>query len=180
MENKLPNRKNPRLKCYDYSKPGAYFVTICTHNKKKSLSNIVGAIHESPSLQLTVKGEIVDDIIKSFPESFGVRIDRYIIMPNHIHLIMIISDSDVLRAIRESPLHHRSALSKAVGYIKMNASKKIHKQFGITTVWQRSFYDHIIRDKDDYEKIAKYMYNNPKRWQFDCFNVPDQLCFNNK
>ena len=109
-------------------------------------------------------------------------------MPNHIHLIIIITDDEELRAIRESPLRGRSVISdeelrairesplrgwsvisKVIGYVKMNASKEIHGKYDDTVIWQRGFHDHIIRDRRDYEKIAKYIYENPIRWQYDCF-----------
>ena len=79
-------RKNLRLKNYDYSTPGAYFITICTHNRKNTLSHIVGAIHESPETELTAYGNIVDKIIKNIPVNLKSTIDRYVIMPNHFHL----------------------------------------------------------------------------------------------
>ena len=98
-----------------------------------------------------------------------MTIDSYVIMPNHIHLIIIITDYEKMRAIRESPLRGRSIISKTVGYIKMNVSKEIHCQYGDVILWQRGFYDHVIRDRRDYEKIVRYIYENPLRWKYDCF-----------
>ena len=169
MENKLPVRKNLRLREFDYNTPGAYFITFCTHNRSNILSRIVGAIQESPVSRLTACGVIVDAVIQSIPEHLHVTIDRYVIMPNHVHLIVVIAESDVLRAIRESPLQGRSIVSKAVGYIKMNASKAIRQQYGDVTVWQRGYHDHVIRNQDDYEMIAKYIHENPLRWELDKF-----------
>ncbi len=114
MEDKLPKRKALRLRNYDYDTPGAYFITICTHDRRNILSNVVGAI-------------------------------------------------------RESPLRSRSIISKAVGYIKMNASKEINLRYGRETLWQRGYHDHIIRDRRDYEEISKYISENPLKWQYDCF-----------
>ena len=71
------------------------------------------------------------------------------------------------RAIRESPLRGMSVVSKVIGYIKMNSSKKIHNQYGEARVWQRGFYDHVIRNQHDYEEISNYIYLNPTRWQAD-------------
>ena len=168
-EKELPQRKRLRLKNFDYSTPGAYFVTVCTHNRKCTLSRVVGAIHESPEIQLTEYGKIVDRLINTIPRQSLATIDRYVIMPNHIHLVIMITDSDELRAIRESPLRGRSVISKMIGYIKMNASKEIHNRYGNEIVWQRGFHDHIIRNRNDYEKISKYIYENPIIWQYDCF-----------
>ena len=167
MEKNLPKRKAMRLKNFDYSSTGAYFITICTHNRKCMLSQIVGAIHESPETVLTEYGIIVDETIKNVSERCKVTIDRYIIMPNHVHLLVIITDSEELRAIRESPLRGRSVISKVIGYIKMNASKEIHTRFGKINLWQRGFYDHIIRGKEDYEEHLKYIHENPMRWYYD-------------
>ena len=179
MENELPKRKNLRMQSFDYSTPGAYFITICTYRRKNTLSHIVGAIHESPvhespATELTEYGRIVDRIINSIPEHFNATIDRYVIMPNHIHLIVIINDGEEMRAIRESPLRGRSVISRMIGYIKMNASKEIHNRFDCLNVWQRGFHDHIIRNRLDYERISKYIHENPMRWQYDCFYSEEQ------
>ena len=190
------SRKPTRLNGYDYSSQGAYFVTICTHDRKCLLSNIVGAIHESPSKSnqpskkadrqsqniLTEYGIIVQQIIEFLPVRFNISIPYYVIMPNHIHLIIEIHNTNTRhkpncedsireeRAIRESPLqrHHRSILDKTIGFMKMNAAKKINRTYG-EKFWQRSYHDHIIRDEDDYWRIAEYIENNVSRWQKDCF-----------
>ena len=161
----LPIRKPTRLKEFDYSQNGYYFITICTHNRKNLFSNIVGAIHESPEIKLNANGEIVDNYIKQLNVRFGFKIDKYAIMPNHIHMIIVISE----RAIRESPLQKRSLISKAVGYLKMNASRDIHKTGYLQPIWQRSFHDHIIRGEKDYLKIWNYIDTNPQKWREDCF-----------
>ena len=167
MESKLPIRKPLRINNYDYNTPGAYFITFCTHNRKNLLSRIVGAIHESPELQLTSCGRIVDAVIQNIPSHIPVTIDRYVIMPNHIHLIAMISEEDALRTIHESPLQGRPIISRTIGYIKMNASKMIRRQYGDISVWQRGYHDHVIRNREDYEMIAKYISENPIRWELD-------------
>ena len=168
----LPKRKGPRLRGYDYSTKGAYFITICTHNRQNLFSRIVGAIHESPAAQLTPSGRIVDSYISDLEKRYGIVVDKYVIMPNHIHLILIIDD----RAIRESPLQRRSVISNAIGYLKMNASRDIHKNGYVGEIWQRSYHDHIIRGEKDYLKIWEYIENNPKQWEMDCFYVEEGEC----
>ena len=163
----MPVRKPLRIQHFDYSTPGAYFITFCTHNRKNTLSHIVGAIHESPEPQLTPWGRIVDSVIQHLPPHLHVTIDRYVIMPNHVHMIVMISAEDTLPTDREAPSHSRSPISKAVGYIKMNASKAIRQHSGELTVWQRGYHDHVIRNRADYEMIAKYIYENPLRWEAD-------------
>jgi REP element-mobilizing transposase RayT len=167
IEKELPKRKPLRLRDFDYSIPGAYFITICTHNKTAMLSHVVGAIHESPVIELTPYGEITDEIISNIPARFAVVVDQYVIMPNHIHFILAITDDSQMRATRESPLRSRSVISKIVGYLKMNVSKEIHQQNEKCPVWQRGFHDHIIRDRRDYEEHVKYICENPAKWHFD-------------
>ena len=183
MENPkdLPKRKPLRLRNFDYSLPGLYFITVCTHNKKPTLSRvvgaihespaipdgIVGAIHESPAIQLTPYGKIVDEIITKIPSRFGAYVEHYVIMPNHIHLLLAITDDSQIRAIHESPLRSRSGVSKIVGYLKMNVSKEIRCLFGADEVWQRGVHDHIIRDREDHERHVGYIGENPLRWRFD-------------
>ena len=73
----------------------------------------------------------------------------------------------MLRAIRESPLRTRTVISKLIGYIKMNASKAIRQHYGDVTVWQRGYYDHVIRNQEDYVALAEYIQTNPLRWELD-------------
>ncbi|MEE1014146.1 MAG: transposase [Clostridia bacterium] len=154
---------------YGYSTPGAYFITICTHNRKCLFSNIVGAIHELPENKLTQYGKYVEQIIEILPDRFNVSIPKYVIMPNHIHLIIEINNNNEKRAIRESPLqHHRAIIDKIAGFLKMNVSKKIHNSYN-EKIWQRSYHDHIIRGEKDYQKIWEYIDTNVVRWKKDCF-----------
>ena len=166
----FPKRKPTRLKGYDYSENGAYFITICTHNRKCLFSNIVGAIHELPEYKLTKYGEHVERIIEMIPDRFNVSIPKYVIMPNHIHLIVELYNNDNdKRAIHESPLqYHRSVVDKMIGYLKMNVSKMMHNTYS-EKIWQRSYHDHIIRGEKDYKKIWEYIDTNILTWKKDCF-----------
>ena len=169
----LPKRKQIRLPEYDYSTPGAYFVTICTQNRRCILSDIaVGALHEAPvvSVRLTEIGRVVDQVIQSLPARYSnMTVDHYVIMPNHIHLLLRI---EAERALREAPLREgetRSLLSKAVGYLKMNCSKRIHGNRPGLQVFQRGYYEHVIRGEKDYLEIWEYIDTNPARWAEDCY-----------
>jgi len=167
----LPKRKPTRLNGYNYSQNGSYFITICTYNRKQLFANIVGAIHELRENKLTQYGEFVKQIIEILPDRFNVSIPKYVVMPNHIHLIIKINNmnDDEKRAIRESPLqYHRSVVDKIVGFLKMNVSKKIHHSYN-EKIWQRSYHDHIIRGEKDYQKIWEYIDTNPSKWKLDCF-----------
>lgn len=88
-------------------------------------------------------------------------------MPNHVHLIAVITEDDTLRAIRESPLHSRTIISNLIGYIKMNASKANRRHYGDITVWQREYYDHVVCNHADYMALAEYIQTNPLRWELD-------------
>jgi REP element-mobilizing transposase RayT len=167
MEKDFPKRKPLRLRNFDYSIPGLYFITICTHNKKATLSRVVGAIHESPEIRLTAYGKITDKVIGDISSRFSVSVEHYVIMPNHIHLLLAITDDSQIRAIRESPLRSRSVISKIVGYLKMNVSKEIHGQGDDSPVWQRGFHDHVIRDREDHGRHLRYISENPLYWKTD-------------
>ena len=150
------NRKANRLKHYDYSQNGCYYVTVCTNEKKFLLGRYnVGAIHESPLrmdetrfIILNQRGKTAENIIKNLTNVYEeISIDNYIVMPNHIHLLLTINNNQNLRAIRESPLQ-RSLLSKAIGYVK---------------IWQRSFYDRIIRNQKEFKNTWQYIEYNALR-----------------
>ena len=164
--NELPKRKKHRLEREYYSLSGSVFLTICTHQREKILSDVVGAIHESPAVQLTRCGKIVNAVIGELQNKFPLTVDQYVIMPNHIHLIVTVKDCDEIRAIRESPLQKRSIISRVVGYLKMNATKQIHS-FMSGAIFQRSFYDHVIRNEHEYAEISKYIAKNPQTWRED-------------
>ena len=163
MENEkaLPKRKDPRLKGYDYSTTGAYFLTICTQSRKNILSTIVG--EGSPLPRLSPYGKIVDGWIQKIPEKYPeASVDCYVIMPNHIHILLSIVKDDG----RENPSPTADAV---VGWLKYQATKEINQLRGSSSekIFQRSFFDHIVRNRDDYYEICKYIYDNPIRWSCD-------------
>lgn len=146
---------------YDYSQSGYYFITICAHNRKNLFGEIVGAIHESPEMKLNNNGLIIEAVINQLSKRYDtIDVDKYVIMPNHIHFIIIINNE---RAIHESPLQQRkrSILSQVVGYLKMNTTKQIHLLYPKMEVWQRSYHDHIIRNDEKYRQIWEYIDTNP-------------------
>ncbi len=153
----LPKRKPTRLKGYDYSSSGAYFVTICTHNRQCILSNIVGeGLCALPQNILTPIGIEIEKSIQFINDNYmGVIIDKFVIMPNHIHLIVILEDSGG---------DGTPPLQNVIGQLKSYTTNK----FG-NTLWQRSYHDHIIRDEKDYQKIWEYIDTNPLKWELDCF-----------
>ena len=141
-------------------------MTICVYNRTEFLSRIVYDNSEGLVVnELTEYGEIVDEIINRLSNCYNVDICNYVIMPNHVHMIVLIKD---LSPKMFSKRH--STISNIVGYLKMNASKQIHQKGYMEKIWQRSFHDHIIRDHKDFEKIFDYITNNPQNWSNDCFH----------
>ena len=158
----LPQRKSLRLEGYDYSHNGLYFITICTFNRQNIFSEIADG-RTGITCQLTVYGEILDDYVNRISEwRPSVQITDYVIMPNHLHMIIWLSDIDEAECIAK-----RSQISNIVGYLKMQVSKKIHEISPVQSVWQRNYHDHIIRNCEEYNKIARYIAENPQSWQYD-------------
>ena len=166
-----PVRKPTRLKRYDYSAPGAYFITICTRDRRCLLSRIVspdpssvGAAISRPqaTVCLSPVGETVRCAIENIPGIYpAVSVDTYVIMPNHIHMILRI------RAENPGRLIAAPTISTVVGQMKRWCSRQSK-----IPLWQRSFYDHIVRGEAEYAEIAEYIENNPARWRADRFYAP--------
>ena len=155
----LPKRKQNRLQNYDYSGSGAYFVTICTEGRAQILCDIVGdGALDVPKTVLTDIGRIVDKHILSTNNIPSVTVDKYVIMPNHIHVILIVDNNGTSKA----PSPTNNIISHSVSTLK----RFINKEIGYN-IFQRSFYDHVIRDQNDYLKIWNYIDTNPAKWQED-------------
>ena len=156
----LPKRKPTRLKDFDYNSNGAYFITICTKDKQKILCDIVGeGLCALPSVELTPIGEIVKQSIEYINNNYDfVLVDKYTIMPNHVHLIISIQSG----GHGDPPLQ----VYDIVGRFKSFTDSKYYGK-----LWQRSFHDHIIRDENDYLKIWNYIDLNPQKWTEDIFYI---------
>ena len=163
-------RKKNRLQNYDYSQNGAYFITICTENRKCLLSTIVGATLGRPAyVQLTQWGLDVEQAILRIPQCYpDVHLEKYVIMPNHIHAIITISE-------RINPFPTKKYdISNVVGKFKAAVTRNAGNAFMHSEqnkIWQKSFHDHIIRDEEDYLKIWNYIDVNPQKWSEDCFYI---------
>ena len=160
----LPKRKPTRLKNYNYNTSGAYFITICTHNKSKILCNIVGdGALDVPQIDLSPIGEIVEKYIKSTNNIKNITVDKYVIMPNHIHLLLLVKN-DHINGTSRVPSPTNNIISHTVSTFKRFVNKEIGEN-----IFQRSFHDHIIRDESDYLKIWNYIDSNPSKRNEDCF-----------
>ena len=159
----LPKRKLIRLPEYDYSSPGGYFVTICTRNRRCILSEIVvGADSIRPQepairVNLTAYGRIVDLAIRNIPVFYPhISVERYVIMPNHVHLLLQFHEVEGGRMI-SAP-----TLNTVIGQMKRWAGRKAG-----AALWQRSYHEHVIRNERDYLEILEYVENNPAKWADD-------------
>jgi len=175
----IPHRKSNRLKNYDYSQPRWYFVTICTQDKVSWFGDI-----KKRKIKLTQFGMIANqcwlDIPKHFP---NVKLDEFVIMPNHVHGIVIINQNDDNsyivgnndRCSLRKTNRNMELLPKIISQYKSSVSRIIRKLTNqIQPIWQKSFYDHIIRNESSCAKIREYIKNNPLRWDLDK-NADDKL-----
>ena len=143
----FPVRKSPRLKNFDYATPTAYFVTMCTYQKA-----CLFGLPDQPNQM----GRIAAEAIETIPMHFsGVQIEKSVVMPNHVHMLVQLSGSVRLSAL--------------VGSYKASVSKQIHQINPSVIVWQRSYHDHVIRTPRAWEEIWTYIDQNPLRWELDCF-----------
>jgi putative transposase len=165
-----PRRSSLRLQHYDYSQSGAYFVTICTNKKEPIFGQIV-----EDEIRLSVRGQFVQSTWESLPIRYPkIQTDAFIVMPNHIHgIIMIVGDN--VGAIHVLPLHQsriqrrRMLLPNAIGYFKINSSKQINLTRGThgKRVWQRNYYEHVIRNENELFNLRHYILRNPALWLKD-------------
>ena len=162
----LPIRKRTRLKNYDYSTPGKYFVTVCVKNKKALLCRIVGCgDFDAPQMILSEYGRTLDECINLMNNNCShICVDKYVIMPNHFHLILSINNRGDGSSETAEP--YNNTVSKFVSLLKRRCNREYGKP-----VWQRSFHDHIIRGEKDYLKIWEYIDTNVFKWNADCFYV---------
>ncbi len=154
----LPQRKSPRWKGYDYTHSGAYFVTICAYKRL----HVFGEIHDGEMIHNRV-GEIVIEQWFSLVDHYqGIDLDAFIVMPNHVHGIVILPD-----AADESAV----SLSGVVGTYKSGVTRRVRVALDDAEfrVWQTSFHDHVIRNEASLNRIREYVANNPARWAEDTF-----------
>ena len=154
-----PERKRNRLEGYDYSQAGYYFVTICAANRAEILGKVCRGAHCAPAYtRLSESGRAVDAAILQIPKHHpSVRVDKYVIMPNHVHLILVLGETGG-RAMRAP------TISGIVRGMKEAVTKSLGDQ-----IWQKSYYDHIIRNQADYLRIWEYIDTNPAKWREDCY-----------
>jgi putative transposase len=173
------HRRSTRLKNYDYTTPGAYFITICTYRRECLFGEIING-----SMQLNKLGQIVlDEWLRSVEIRQEIGFDAWVIMPNHFHGIIVINPATLVGANGRSPLQGmpsktmkpRSLSSFIAGFKSITTQRiNIVRNLPRVPVWQRNYYDRIIRDQAALQQIRQYIDNNPLSWQQDQLH-PDRL-----
>lgn len=159
---KLPKRKCNRLTGFNYSSNGTYFITICTQDRKCVLSSIVGQGLAPAETKLSKYGQIAEEQLLLLESRYQmIEINKYVIMPNHIHIIISLNNNSA----GASPCPTISAIICAYKSLTTISCKKVG--FSNQKLFQNSFYDHIIRDEDDYLTKARYIEENPAKWSED-------------
>ncbi|HEY64970.1 MAG TPA: transposase [Caldilineae bacterium] len=173
-----PNRRSIRLRGYDYSQPGAYFVTICTRGWVHLFGDVVDG-----EMRLNEFGELVRAAWFDLPDHYNhVRLDAFVIMPNHVHSIIILTDdypsvgAGVGAGFKPAPTMttmKRHPLSEIVRAFKTFSARRINALRGTpgAPVWQRNYYEHIIRNDRALDAIRRYIVHNPVRWHLDRYNA---------
>ena len=154
----LKRRKPNRIPEYDYNQNGAYFVTICTHDRKKVLSDIVG---DDAHIVPKPYGIIAEKYIRNVPQ-----IEKYVIMPDHIHMIIRLENGSMWASTptnrnvgTDGHIQQKNKIASIVRSIKTLTTKEI----GVP-IFQRSYYDHVIRNQQDYNEVWEYIESNPQKW----------------
>jgi len=157
-------RRSIRLPEYDYSRSGAYFITVCSFNKELVFGKIVGG-----RIVLSEIGKIAAKYLEDIPNHFdNVFVDEYIIMPNHIHIILSIVGVQNFEPLRHE---YQKIIPKSIGSIvrsyKASVTKWCKENDYKKFKWQRNYFEHIIRNDEDYIRIREYIRNNPLKWEVD-------------
>ena len=172
-------RKTIRLKGYDYSQQGMYFITICTYNRRPILSKIInknvdenGMYLEDTKINLSEIGIIVEnEILKTTIIRKNIKIINYVIMPNHIHMIISIINEGTLQCAPTIERFGKSvsnSISEIVRAIKGGTTRRLNKKIkSKEKIWQRNYYEHIIRSEKELYNIIEYIEYNPLNWKKD-------------
>ena len=156
-----PKRRPMRLPSYDYSEAGDYFLTACTKGRKPILSSVGRDDLGAPCVTLTRYGTIAEKFILTIPKTYdNVFLEKYVIMPNHIHLLLRLADTHVDGAPGSS------RPTQMVPRI-ISALKRLSNQAAGKNLWQTSYYDHVVRNESDHLRIWDYIDTNPAKWQED-------------
>jgi putative transposase len=181
-ESQLPTRRSVRLKGFDYAQPSRYFLTICTHNKRHLFGKVTGK-----EVTLNSRGKFINECWLSIPTHFpNAELSRHVVMPNHVHGIVVVrdrvsagqGDGRTALTIRDSSVRRIGALGAGsiptiVRSFKAITARRLRESFGEsqTPIWQRGYYERVIRDEDEFQDTCKYIRLNPAKWAFDEENL---------
>jgi REP element-mobilizing transposase RayT len=158
-------RRSIRLKRHDYCEPGAYYVTICVLGRERILSRV-----RAGQVDVLEAGAIVEQVWQSLPAHFDhVTLDAFVVMPDHVHGIVVLSDSfksPKKPATQRANGTQPGSLAAIVQNFKSVSARRINQARGTSgrRVWQEDYYEHIVRDADDMDRIRRYIAANPSRW----------------
>ncbi|NHC33239.1 transposase [Scytonema millei] len=174
---KIHHRQSIRLRGYDYSQAGAYFITICTHHRECLFGEVVDR-----QMHFKVGCIVAEEWLRSSKIRSGIELDEWVIMPNHIHAIVVFKSSvgipDPVGAHSCAPLHRKPrSLPSLIAGFKSATTKRINeiRQTPKIPVWQRNFYEQIIRNEGSLSKIQQYIINNPSNWLHDTENLTNSI-----
>ncbi len=158
------NRKKTRLQGADYNSSGVFFLTVCTKERRCLLSQIVGTgVLDGPRTELTRYGEIAEKYIKQLDKFYNnVAVISYVIMPNHIHIMLFVKANENGPSRTPVPTAQNTVAARFLSTFKRFCNKECGEN-----IWQYRSNDHIIRNRKYYEEHLQYIYENPLRWQFD-------------
>lgn len=166
----IHHRRTIRLKGYDYAQAGCYFATICSHQRECLFGEI-----DNGQIKLSIYGEIVSECWQALAHYFGnIELDTFVVMPNHLHgLILINNDSKSLGQRQPSSSGTaRNSLSAIIQNFKSVSTRKVNQKRAALGwhLWQRNYYEHVVRDEADMKRIQKYMSENALKWDLDQLN----------
>jgi REP element-mobilizing transposase RayT len=162
------HRRSIRLPRFDYAQPNAYFITICTAGRRCLFGSIVGK-----EMHLNAFGKIVEEEwLRTIQIRREIVLDEYVVMPNHLHGIVVIQHDSGAEGDRRSPLRNsgprRRSLGSFVGGFKASTTRRIKEiQRMSCSIWQRNYYEHIVRSEKSLDAIRAYIIGNPANWRTD-------------
>ena len=163
IDMEMPNRKQNRLAEFDYGQEGAYFVTLCTQNRVRlfqmelPVGNGLCAVPNTDAVGNSIIHRWLKETERKFP---NVTIDKYVIMPDHLHLIVMIKERHAGRSLPDVMRFFKTMTTNE--YIRGVRDGTLTPFYG--KLWQKSYYDHVIRNQQDYNEIWQYIENNPAKW----------------
>jgi REP element-mobilizing transposase RayT len=159
------HRRSIRLKGYDYTQAGAYFVTICTQDRACLFGDVVDG-----QMRVNECGQVVaDSWLWLSVRYLHVDLDEWVVMPNHLHGIIILTGPDDRGGSRTAPTENRKPLGRLIGAFKTISTKRLNglRNAPRVPVWQRNYYEHIVRSEESLTRIRSYITDNPARWDED-------------